>query len=31
MRYVIRNRSYAYSISDDTIIIEDACHEQNMH
>lgn len=22
---------YAYSIQDDTIIIEDACHEQNMH
>ena len=22
---------YAYSICDDVIIIEDACHEQNMH
>lgn len=22
---------YAYTITDDTIIIEDACHEQNMH
>ena len=22
---------YAYTINDDTIIIEDACHEQNMH
>ena len=22
---------YAYSINDDTITIEDACHEQNMH
>ena len=22
---------YAYSIQDETIIIEDACHEQNMH
>ncbi len=22
---------YAYSIDNDTIIIEDACHEQNMH
>ena len=22
---------YAYTISDDTITIEDACHEQNMH
>ena len=22
---------YAYSIHDDTVIIEDACHEQNMH
>ena len=22
---------YAYTIQDDTITIEDACHEQNMH
>lgn len=22
---------YAYTIEDDTVIIEDACHEQNMH
>ena len=22
---------YAYSIGGDTIVIEDACHEQNMH
>jgi len=22
---------YAYSIADDTIVIEDACHELNMH
>lgn len=22
---------YAYSIHDNTVIIEDACHEQNMH
>lgn len=25
------NWYYAYTITDDTIIIEDACHEQNMH
>lgn len=22
---------YAYTVTDDTIIIQDACHEQNMH
>ena len=22
---------YAYTIEDDTVIIQDACHEQNMH
>ena len=22
---------YAYSVTDDTIVIEDACHQQNMH